>query len=309
MLMMCLILVDTAHQDVVQILENIPGITWKARVYSQTLNRSAMLLNTSKDNILQNNRNIITKEFINVDSKKSPESWDWVQMNPDCVDVVSDKGHCFSSSQVSVANVFSDQRCIQSLDSVRQEYSSQYMIDCNLQFSQCSKCNEGCDNEDSINFIWQIGTVLESCVSYKSGKTGKTGKCPTKCDNGSDIMLLKAQQKINICRQRPYAENEEAIKQALINGPVSTMIRVSEDFLYYESGIYQHLYGKEIGWNSCTIVGYGEEDGVQFWKVKNVWGREWGENGYFRILRGDPDNDKYYDGEGQIMFMCFQAQL
>jgi cathepsin B len=38
--------------------------------------------------------------------------------------------------------------------------------------------------------------------------------------------------------------------------------------------------------HSVKLIGWGVEDGVDYWLMVNSWGHEWGQNGLFKIRRG-----------------------
>ena len=40
------------------------------------------------------------------------------------------------------------------------------------------------------------------------------------------------------------------------------------------------------GGHAVTMVGWGEENGQKYWKIKNSWNEQWGNNGHFLIARG-----------------------
>ncbi len=63
---------------------------------------------------------------------------------------------------------------------------------------------------------------------------------------------------------------------------------VFRDLLEYHSGIYEtdNDFDQIIGGHAVLIEGFGVEDDIEYWHVRNSWGPEWGENGYFKIKIG-----------------------
>jgi hypothetical protein len=70
-------------------------------------------------------------------------------------------------------------------------------------------------------------------------------------------------------------------------GPITCGISVPDSLLHgYTGGIYEDTTGDTNIDHEVAVVGYGEENGVEYWLVRNSWGTWWGEGGFFRVVRG-----------------------
>ena len=48
----------------------------------------------------------------------------------------------------------------------------------------------------------------------------------------------------------------------------------------------KRIFRLVISFTTAIVIGWGTENGIDYWKIKNSWGADWGDNGYVKIKRG-----------------------
>jgi len=151
------------------------------------------------------------------------------------------------------------------------DISEQQSIDCNFAGSDC----DGGWSGEAYKLHMNPGAVSEECYPYRA-------------ENGSSCRQNQC-EKIAIIDGYTYIPATTAsIKNAVQTyGPVSTGMTVYEDLYGYTSGCYTPT-GAVEGGHAVLIVGWDDSmcGGDGAWIVKNSWGKDWGENGYFYIKYG-----------------------
>lgn len=69
---------------------------------------------------------------------------------------------------------------------------------------------------------------------------------------------------------------------------MAVVIYASSSFQNYKKGVFydKNCLGTSKTNHAVTIVGYGRQSGKDYWLVRNQWGTNWGESGYFKLTRG-----------------------
>lgn len=77
--------------------------------------------------------------------------------------------------------------------------------------------------------------------------------------------------------------------EALANvGPVATAVYVSENFQHYVSGVFTDTTCPSGSLNhAIVLVGYGNQNGQDYYILRNSWGSNWGINGYMLFRRNN----------------------
>jgi len=145
--------------------------------------------------------------------------------------------------------------------------------------------NNGCgggEQSNAIRWVYLNGGITdEASMPYKAA-TSRNTPCETPAPVASTTD--------DICGTTSYAGADALLLAGAIvdKGPVTVGIDAGGiEFQLYSGGVYSSsaCSARRIN-HAVTSVGYGNQDDMDFWTVKNSWGTGWGLGGYILMERG-----------------------
>ena len=227
-----------------------------------------------------------------------PETFDAREKWSKCASLreIRDQGRCGSCWAFATAEAITDRMCINGLDSVR--ISSEDILSC------CDWCGKGCGGgfpAKAWQFYCQSGVVTggpyasnQGCMPYEIAPApanslvymsdDPTPPCRNKCRKGYDKTYPEDKHK----GKNSYAVTgvKKIMQEIVDHGPVTAVFELYQDFFTYKSGVYRHTTGFPVGGHVVKLLGFGTEKGDDYWLAANSWNSTFGENGFFKILRG-----------------------
>jgi len=202
-----------------------------------------------------------------------PSKLDWRNYQGlDWTTPVKNQGNCGSCWAFAViAGIESRMKIRNGNAAFNPDLSEQDLVSC----SNAGTCGGGWDYL-AMQWMKDHGVPNETCFPYAAIDAPCNSTCSdvVKIDDWAWAGGTWASTDVN------------AIKQALLDGPVSTYLTVYTDFFFYSNGIYKMVLGALEGGHLVSIIGWDDTTTPPCWIVKNSWGTGWGENGYFRIVMG-----------------------
>jgi cathepsin B len=237
-----------------------------------------------------------------------PDTFDARTQWPNCptIQEVRDQGACGSCWAFGAVEAMSDRICIASQGANNFHISAEDLVSC------CGSCGYGCDGgypEAAWEYYVHTGLVtggnynsnqgcqpytIASCDHHVNGTKppcqgeGPTPKCQKNCESTYKTPY-KADKHFGGKAYSVKSTVEAIATEIMTNGPVEGAFTVYSDFLSYKTGVYQHTAGDELGGHAIKVLGWGTEGGKDYWLVANSWNEDWGDKGFFKILRGSDE--------------------
>ena len=188
----------------------------------------------------------------------APVSVDW--LNEGAVTPVKDQGLCHASWAFSTTGAVESAWFLS--NGTLMSLSEQQLVDCSTK--------EG--NNGFQYVIDNNGLTTEEAYPY-------VGSGPNKCQSFPLVATIKGVKDVP-------TDSEPALLAAIAQQPVSIAIEADQNaFQFYNSGVMTAPCGTNLD-HGVLAVGYGTLNSLDYYKVKNSWGSNWGDGGYILLARG-----------------------
>ena len=208
-----------------------------------------------------------------------PDSIDWTTKG--VVNAVRDQGQCGSCWAFATTANAESVWAISSGNLL--DLSEEFLVDCATGLGYFNMGCNGGNPDSALKYMINNGQCTDASYPYTSGVTKTAGDCQ-KCTS--------AGVKFSSCSD-VTPKDQVALMAAVAQQPV--VIAIEADTRYfqsYSSGILTSAIecGTTLD-HAVEIVGYGSDNGVDYWKVRNSWSDTWGEAGYVRIQKSSSTSD------------------
>jgi len=162
------------------------------------------------------------------------------------------------------------------------DISEQHLVDCAYQKPNALEGPAGCNGAPAESYPkWVVNKKLLHEYTYGYVAAASTYKCPT------DKSYWKPGAKVSSYGM-DYECSDTKMQQLVMKyGSVMTGIHASDSsFQNYKSGVYDKCNPKGPANHAVVVVGWGTENNVPYWLIKNSWGTGYGDKGYVKVKRG-----------------------
>ncbi|MBN1164844.1 MAG: hypothetical protein JXB45_09720 [Candidatus Krumholzibacteriota bacterium] len=204
-------------------------------------------------------------------SETLPSVWDWRSLGGvSAVKYQGNFGTCWAHT--ALADLESK---VKIKEGMEYDYSEVNVIACNPSYTSGYT---GGNSLTAVNYLSLWASVDESCDPYP-------GDLPY-----PDCVNPSCDFRKTVTEWRKIPNDVDALKYAIYHyGPVQTVVYTDNEFVYY-GGSYCFSYPPYYPSNhNVLLVGWDNNlcgTGVGGWIVKNSYGSDWGDGGYFYILFG-----------------------
>mmetsp|Transcript_85638 Transcript_85638/g.250741 ORF Transcript_85638/g.250741 Transcript_85638/m.250741 type:complete len:376 (-) Transcript_85638:103-1230(-) len=254
-----------------------------------------------------------------------PAEFDGRRAWPACANVIShirDQSHCGSCWAVGSAGTFNDRYCIATGDNATIISADDPLANCNTtagegEMATCVNPHGGGCSGGQLEFAWEW-YVQEGVVSgggyhdigYQGNPTNTCAPYPFPPCHSEKYQLESACNESqstpanfsacpNVHFTRGYVKDKRkaqswykipnrtaAIQWDIARyGSVSCQVMATCSMTNYTHGVYVPS-GEVCGGHVMRIIGWGVEQGQDFWWVANSWGSQWGIGGFIKWIRG-----------------------